>query len=203
MTNHFEQYTDAGTYEGITTPNSEGQGEWVLSIYGLDGFDKENSMWILPLSIGIIAFLVYLALRPTKSKLERMLNTPGSHSIVTRSSIGLRETLLPQSDAAADDFDEADQGGTLLGRSTFDVQWYRTNTGEIQLSKGCRLLFRKLHYSVPSKKGTLEILKGVSGRAQPGEMCALMGASGAGKSTLLDILAGRKTVGNIQGKYYI
>ena len=71
-------------------------------------------------------------------------------------------------------------------------------SGEVQLSKGCRLLYRKLHYSVKTKNGELELLKGVSGRSQPGEMCALMGASGAGKSTLLDILAGRKTVGSIQ-----
>ena len=46
------------------------------------------------------------------------------------------------------------------------------------------------------------MLKGVSGRAQPGELCALMGSSGAGKSTLLDVLAGRKTLGTIEGEIY-
>lgn len=37
------------------------------------------------------------------------------------------------------------------------------------------------------------------GCAQPGDMLALMGPSGAGKSTLMDILAGRKSVGNLTG----
>ena len=31
-------------------------------------------------------------------------------------------------------------------------------------------------------------------------MAALMGPSGSGKSTLLDLLSGRKTVGELQGK---
>jgi ATP-binding cassette subfamily G (WHITE) protein 2 (SNQ2) len=105
---------------------------------------------------------------------------------------------------------------TFAAKSTFDVAWYRHNTGEVQLSKGCRLVFRNVMYSVTvnANSGKLlqlpnqtssqgnhkQILKGVSGRAHPGEMCALMGASGAGKSTLLDVLAGRKTVGQIQGE---
>jgi ATP-binding cassette subfamily G (WHITE) protein 2 len=46
----------------------------------------------------------------------------------------------------------------------------------------------------------ISLLKGVTGRAMPGEMVALMGASGAGKSTLLDVLAQRKTTGKILGE---
>ena len=42
--------------------------------------------------------------------------------------------------------------------------------------------------------------QGVSGAAHPGRLCALMGPSGAGKSTLMDILAGRKTEGDIKGE---
>jgi len=34
-------------------------------------------------------------------------------------------------------------------------------------------------------------------------MTALMGASGAGKTTLLDVLAGRKTTGEISGSIFV
>jgi ABC-type multidrug transport system ATPase subunit len=43
----------------------------------------------------------------------------------------------------------------------------------------------------------------VYGKAEPGDMLALMGPSGAGKSTLMDILAGRKSVGNLTGSVLV
>lgn len=47
--------------------------------------------------------------------------------------------------------------------------------------------------------GKLELLKGVSFYAAPGDLTALMGGSGAGKTTLMDCVLGRKTVGLLRG----
>ncbi len=49
----------------------------------------------------------------------------------------------------------------------------------------------------------LELLKGITGFAQPGVLMALMGGSGAGKTTLMDVIAGRKTIGRITGEIYL
>jgi len=66
---------------------------------------------------------------------------------------------------------------------------------------GCKVVFRDLTYKVIRKSDNAEVtlLQGVTGRINPGEMCALMGASGAGKSTLLDVLGKRKNTGVITG----
>lgn len=48
-------------------------------------------------------------------------------------------------------------------------------------------------------RAVLCAVQNVWGRADPGDMVALMGPSGAGKSTLMDILAGRKSVGELKG----
>ncbi|KAH9609117.1 hypothetical protein KSS87_004483 [Heliosperma pusillum] len=45
----------------------------------------------------------------------------------------------------------------------------------------------------------LTLLKGISGAFRPGVLTALMGVSGAGKTTMMDVLAGRKTIGYIEG----
>lgn len=78
--------------------------------------------------------------------------------------------------------------------------------------------WENVNYYVQAKKEKLHILKGCTGVVNPGfqqrdffflnqnvslrkgEMLAIIGGSGAGKSTLLDILARRKTMGEILGK---
>lgn len=64
------------------------------------------------------------------------------------------------------------------------------------------LTFKDVHYYVTSSVGneTLELLKGVDGIIESGKMTALMGSSGAGKTTLMDVLALRKTSGEIVGE---
>jgi len=63
------------------------------------------------------------------------------------------------------------------------------------------LTFEKLVYEVKASKGdeTLRLLNEVSGVFSAGRMVALMGSSGAGKTTLMDVIAMRKTSGEITG----
>jgi ABC-type multidrug transport system ATPase subunit len=66
------------------------------------------------------------------------------------------------------------------------------------------LTFEGISYSVTlPDKSSKTLLRGISGFATPGAMTALMGASGAGKTTLLDVLAGRKTTGEITGSIFV
>jgi ABC-type multidrug transport system ATPase subunit/ABC-type multidrug transport system permease subunit len=82
---------------------------------------------------------------------------------------------------------------------------FQIDTTGVKPSEGYNLTFRNLSYRVKNAQNgkMLQLLTNVTGRVASKEMCALMGASGAGKSTLLDILALRKTVGEITGEIYI
>ncbi|GAX16151.1 hypothetical protein FisN_3Hh368 [Fistulifera solaris] len=64
------------------------------------------------------------------------------------------------------------------------------------------LTFENVHYVVQSSitNEKLELLKGVDGVIEAGKMTALMGSSGAGKTTLMDVLALRKSTGDVSGK---
>ncbi|KZP09735.1 hypothetical protein FIBSPDRAFT_911906 [Athelia psychrophila] len=58
------------------------------------------------------------------------------------------------------------------------------------------LHFSNLTYTINGRT----ILDGISGRIQPGQVLAIMGASGAGKSTFLDILARKAKRGTVSGE---
>ena len=69
------------------------------------------------------------------------------------------------------------------------------------------LTWRHINYSVEvgtgKEKHWRQLLTDISGFAAPGRMTALMGSSGAGKTTLMDVVAGRKTVGRIEGEILV
>lgn len=62
------------------------------------------------------------------------------------------------------------------------------------------LSFENLSYITPNGK---QVLSGVSGNVQSGQLMAIMGASGAGKSTFLDILAQKTKRGTVSGEILV
>ncbi|KAI8334802.1 ABC-2 type transporter-domain-containing protein [Chlamydoabsidia padenii] len=68
---------------------------------------------------------------------------------------------------------------------------------------GTTFSWHHVNYSVPVKGGPLQLLNDISGIVKPGHLTALMGSSGAGKTTLLDVLARRKTIGQVDGRMYL
>ena len=65
--------------------------------------------------------------------------------------------------------------------------------------KPSSLQFEDVSYNLNGK----QILSGIQGIAQPGQLMAIMGASGAGKTTFLDILARKNKRGVVEGKFYV
>ncbi|KAK2749926.1 hypothetical protein FQN57_005343 [Myotisia sp. PD_48] len=65
--------------------------------------------------------------------------------------------------------------------------------------KPATLQFENVTYSLNGKN----ILGGICGTAQPGQVTAIMGASGAGKTTFLDILARKNKRGEVQGNFFV
>ncbi|KAM9960229.1 hypothetical protein ACTFIW_009357 [Dictyostelium discoideum] len=69
--------------------------------------------------------------------------------------------------------------------------------------RGGIFTWQNINYTVSVKGGKRLLLDNVEGWIKPGQMTALMGSSGAGKTTLLDVLAKRKTMGEVLGKCFL
>ncbi|CAM1510107.1 Fc.00g004420.m01.CDS01 [Cosmosporella sp. VM-42] len=111
--------------------------------------------------------------------------------------------------------------GVIAGSSLFLVAvivltWYlsrrKWNYGAIRLDdsddestklmadhKPAALYFENVSYSLNGK----QILSGIQGICNPGEVTAIMGASGAGKTTFLDIMARKNKRGQVNGDFYV
>jgi ABC-type Mn2+/Zn2+ transport system ATPase subunit len=85
-------------------------------------------------------------------------------------------------------------------------------TGMIMPFKPLTISFDDIKYFVPTPPGMraqgateerLQLLSGVTGAFRPGVLTALVGVSGAGKTTFMDVLAGRKTGGDVEGEIRI
>lgn len=106
--------------------------------------------------------------------------------------------------------EEEDYSMTREGSDDAAVAGMPTKIATKHLSVDPKLLvWRDLHYTVqvPNKegKGTVprKLLSGINGHCNAGDLTALMGASGAGKTTLMDVIAGRKTEGDIAGEILV
>jgi ATP-binding cassette subfamily G (WHITE) protein 2 (SNQ2) len=219
MVNEWKQYDtdDAGS--------GTGSGD-VLEAYSFDDFGLADVVWISFLFIAGFLVISLYALLPARSRLIKVsdaadvvsvLSSMGSTDSASLSSFGKTGKALTTAVRAQKKRGDLKAsllsgGGTLeetrvepelalVHKAPLSVDFFRENSKSVDFSGGCRLVFSDLHYTVPQATKTEEkvLLRGITGRAMPGELLALMGASGAGKSTLLDVLAQRKTTGTITG----
>ncbi|KAG6540832.1 hypothetical protein Mapa_017810 [Marchantia paleacea] len=154
---------------------------------------------------------------PQEALLEKAANQSGEDSVsgpsvkVEISNVSLSSSSLHQMQLQKD---HIQQRMTL--RSTEDAvhpdheeqQAEEVKKGMILPFRPLCLIFHNVCYYVDmppemKKKGVessrLQLLRNVSGAFRPGVLTALVGVSGAGKTTLMDVLAGRKTGGDIEG----
>jgi ABC-type multidrug transport system ATPase subunit len=79
---------------------------------------------------------------------------------------------------------------TRVHKSTTEVESYIVvDTNRATTKKRIGLTWNNVKYTVKQGKKSLEVLKGVSGFANPGELLAIMGTSGSGKTSLLTVLS--------------
>ncbi|CAK9785424.1 ABC transporter [Cutaneotrichosporon oleaginosum] len=87
---------------------------------------------------------------------------------------------------------EKPHGGAGTGAGAGDT--------ETIASGGTTFTWKDINYTVRHEGKDLQLLRNVSGYCKAGTITALMGSSGAGKTTLMDVLAARKSEGEITGE---
>lgn len=87
----------------------------------------------------------------------------------------------------------------VYGRIALDEDEEEENAKLIVDHKPAAMHFEHVSYNLNGK----QILSGIQGAVQPGQLMAVMGASGAGKSTFLDILARKNKKGTVSGEFFV
>jgi len=102
------------------------------------------------------------------------------------------------------------QGGLRQRYQAKTSQSIRQSTNSL-LREPVGISWKNISYTVTVKSGPIcrrsvsykTILNDVSGIVKPGQLLAIIGPSGAGKSSLLDVLAGRKSQGQLEGEVLV
>ncbi|RLN62493.1 hypothetical protein BBJ28_00012486, partial [Nothophytophthora sp. Chile5] len=198
------QYTDSRfatcVYAGMDYCNEYGMqaGEYLLSSYGVPA--ERYWVWYgLMYLVGIYVFFMVLSCLALEH--WRFEN---SDKVVLADEAG---------DESAIDVSVSDEYGVMLTPKAVSMKLEEEKDVAIPVAQSAEkdfvpvtIAFRDLWYSVPDParpKGSIDLLKGISGFALPGTMTALMGSSGAGKTTLMDVIAGRKTGGSTRGQIFL
>lgn len=122
-----------------------------------------------------------------------------------KSEVGLNETALGEAESDPGIFKEVQMTAVVVDKGERGEMTRSETIAHLATKTPICLSWDNVGYAVElregckKKKKKLQILHGVSGVVKPGEMLAIIGGSGAGKSTLLDILANRKSTGDITG----
>jgi len=190
------QYSDSRftvcEYEGIDYCETYGMtmGEYSLSTYDV----PSGKVWLYMGIVYLVALYIFFMVAAwavleywrAKEPVNVSLKVNGSVDATAEATVNYVQLATPRTGEKS---------------STSDVSIPMTQPAEKSFVP-VTLAFKNLWYSVPdpaNSKASIDLLKGVSGFALPGTITALMGSSGAGKTTLMDVIAGRKTGGQIRG----
>ena len=163
-----------------------------ITLSTLDISSDEKFFWAGPLyAVGFFCLMTVIGFRALS--VIRIQRNIGSS----------RTTAKKQGEGEEQDGDAAEGGGEVSVKILKDLSQEQQHALEFS---SMSITWEELEYTVkiPGEdgkplSGSKKILNSITSAAQPSRMLALMGASGAGKTTLLDVIAGRKSGGEMKG----